>query len=274
MPDFLIAKTELQVTLDIGDVDVAISDITRQQEVIDRPTKILAVASRLQDGATLELNAIVDRRVSPGKDSFDLALNGFAVKNQNLGAMGLKLNQARLDIQAKGELSQGVIDAKGTGIFNGANFSTKDSTLVAKEMVAALAKIKRFNIEGQARGKLLKPKVSIQSDLENKLSSAFNQRLKDKQKQLEKNIQSKLNEKLLSYAGDYQEELKSLDLANGSFSSKEKQLKKLADTKMSSFQKQEEEKAQRKLNAEKKKLRKSSWRRSLKKKAREACFKA
>lgn len=254
VPDFLIANTELQLSLEAGVVDIKVTDITHQQDVINRPTLILASASNLNGDASFVLNGNLDHRADPGKESFDFILNNWMLKNYDLGAMGLKLQQGKLDVIAKGQLESGTINATVNGLFNSARFSSKDSTLAAKEMVAALAGIDQFSIDGIASGKFTKPKLLIQSDLEQKLSSAFNQRLKEKQRQLEGTLKAKLNDKLLSYAGGYEKELKALDLANGSFESKQRQLKKLSSAKMSSFKQQQEDDLKRKRDAEKKKL--------------------
>jgi hypothetical protein len=52
---------------------------------------------------------------------------------------------------------------------------------------------------------------------------------------------------LLGYAGNYKEQLKTMDLASGSLSDKEAQLTSLADAELTSFQDQQKEDAKRKL---------------------------
>ena len=253
LPDFLIVKTELKVSLAQGDFDIRIDDITHQQSIINRPTIITAKGKNLQDIAAMNFNGVLDHRVKPSLDRFDFNINNMAVKNYNLGAMGLKLNRSEVTVVAWAELSDGIINAQGNGVFNASKFSSKDKTVMAKEMVSALAKIKRFNIDAGAVGQLTKPELSFKSDLEDQLSSAFSRRLKEKQNELEKQLKDKLNNKLLSYAGDYQQQLKKLDLASGSFSSKQDKLKQLADSELSSFKEQQQQDAQDKLDKERRK---------------------
>lgn len=250
LPDFLIVKTELSIALGLGDIAIRIDDITHQQNVINRPTVITASGDNLQSIKALNFKGVLDHRVQPSLDRFDIDINNIAMKNYNLGAMGLKLNRSLVDVVAWAELSDGIINAQGNGVFNASKFSSKDKTVMAKEMVAALRKVNSFNIDAGATGKLEQPALSFNSDLEDQLSSAFSQRLKEKQDELEKKLKEKLNDKLLSYAGDYQEQLKALDLANGSFSAKQDQLKQLSNSELGSFKKQQQQDAQRKLDKE------------------------
>ena len=250
LPDFLIVKTQLSVASSFGDIAIQINDITHQQSVINRPTVVSAKGEKLQGMDSLNFNATLDHRVKPSLDRFDINMNNIAITDYTLGAMGLKLNHSLVNVVASAELSDGTINAQGSGVFTESKFSSKDKTVMAKETVAALGKVNNFNINAGATGKLEKADLSFDSDLEDQLSSAFSQRLKEKQNELEEKLKDKLNDKLLSYAGDYQQQLKSLDLANGSFSAKQEKLQQLASSELSSFKEQQQQDAQRKLDKE------------------------
>jgi uncharacterized protein (TIGR03545 family) len=258
LPDLLIREVKLALQLassetELGEVAVAVYDITHQQEVIGRPTRIIAQSQGLKDIKSLRLNGTLDHRQSPGKDSFDLEIQGMMLKNYDVGAMGLKLNHSQINVTGQAELINGVIAAQSVAQFNQAKFSSKDRTQVAVEMSKALAKVKSFDIKANAKGELTSPKVSISSDLDSQLNSAFNQRLKEKQKELEKQLEKKLNDKLLSYAGGYKDQLKAMNLANGSLADKQKKLQKLAKSELSSMEDQKKADAKRKVEEEKRK---------------------
>jgi uncharacterized protein (TIGR03545 family) len=252
LPDLLIRQVQLAVLVEAGEVAVNIFDITHQQEIIDRPTRIIATGKGLKDIQSLDLKGSLDHRTAPGKDVFDLNIKGVALKNYDVGAMGLKLDRSQLNIIGQAELVAGEVDANTIAQFTKAKFSSKDKTQVAIEMSKALAKIDRFDIQGKARGELTAPDISIESDLDTQLSSAFNQRLKEKQKELEAQLKKSLNDKLLSYGGDYKDQLKAMDLANGSLGDKQAKLKQLGSAKLSSFQDQQKADAKRKLEQDKK----------------------
>lgn len=254
LPDLLVRKVHLMVKLPevenkpLGDVAISIYNITHQQAVINKPITLIAKGQNLNNIQSLDLNGTLDHRTAPGKDVFDLTVKGVGLKDYNIGAMGLKLDRSQIDIMGQAELVAGNLDASSKAEFSQAVFSSKDKTVMAKEMAIALQKIDHFNIDASATGQLKAPKVGISSNLDSKLSTAFNQRIKEKQQELEKQLKSKLNDKLLAYAGDYQEQLKELDLANGSLSEKQEKLKALAKSELSSFEEQQKAEAQRKLD--------------------------
>jgi uncharacterized protein (TIGR03545 family) len=253
LPDLLIRQMQLALVLpEVGNIAVKVEDITHQQAVINRPTRILAQGDNLTNMGALTLNGTLDHRSSPGKDVFDLVIQQMAIKNYDVGAMGLKLNSSQLDINAQAQLVAGKINADSQALFSQARFSSKDNTQVAKEMANALAKIDRFTINADAKGELTSPKVGIRSDLDSKLNDAVNQRIKERQAELEQQLQKKLNDKLLAYAGDYKDQLKAMDLASGSLAEKQKKLSKLAKSELSSFEEQKKAEAKRKLEAERK----------------------
>ncbi len=253
LPDLLIRQLQLAIALpEIGNLAVKVEDITHQQAVINRPTRLFASGQQLNNMQSLELTGVLDHRASPGKDVFDLDVQKMALNNYDVGAMGLKLNRSQLDIKGQVQLVDGELDATSQALFSKTKFSSKDKTQVAKEMAKALAKIDQFTIDASAKGPLTSPKVGIRSDLDRKLNTAFNQRLKERQQELEKQLQNKLNDKLLSYAGSYKEQLKAMDLANGSLADKQQKLTKLASSEMSSFEEQKKAEAKRKLEQERK----------------------
>lgn len=254
LPDLLIKKLHLMVKLpetsgqSMGNVAVSVYDITHQQAVINKPITIVATGQNLNNIQSLDFNGTLDHRTAPGKDSFDLNVKGVNLNDYSVGAMGLNLDHSQIDIAGQAELVAGNIDASSKAQFSQAAFSSKDKTQVAKEMALALQQIDRFDIDAGAVGQLKAPKVDISSNLDSKLSQAFNQRLKEKQKELEQQLKSKLNDKLLAYAGDYQDQLKEMDLENGSLNEKQDKLKTLAKSELSSFEDQQKADAQRKID--------------------------
>lgn len=258
LPDMLIHKMQLSVKLpavkdvSMGDVDVSIFDITHQQSVINRPIRIIANGNNLKDIESLSVKGILDHRTAPGKDSFDLSVNALSLKDYNVGAMGLTLDRSQIDIVGQVEFVNDQIQATSKAQFSQASFSSKDKTLMAKEVTLALQKVSSFDINAGAKGLLIAPKVELSSNLDSQMSRAFKQRLNEKQGELEVKLKKKLNDKLMAYAGDYQSQLKSLDLANGTLTDKLDQLQKMAEKELSSFKAQKEAEAKKKLDDKRK----------------------
>jgi uncharacterized protein (TIGR03545 family) len=252
LPDLLIRQVNLAVESERGQIAVNVYDITHQQAVIDRPTRIIASGKGLKNIQSLDLTGSLDHRAVPGKDVFDLRIKGFALKDYDVGAMGLKLERSELNINAQAKLMAGDIDGNTLVEFTQSKFSSKDKTRIAIETAKALAKVDRFNINAKAKGRLTSPEVSIESDLDTQLSQAFKQRFKEQQQEFEGQLKKSLNEKLLSYAGDYQEQLKAMDLASGSLGDQQAKLKQLANSELSSFEDQQKAEAKRKIEQKKK----------------------
>jgi len=251
LPDFWIKHLSFTASLPMGEVMVTVEDITHQQDVINKATTLMAVGRDMPTIKSLTLNGVLDHRNAKGRDQFDLAIQDWQLKGLNLGLAGLELDNSLLDVNADVIFNGSQMNAQGQGSFNQANFSSNDKTVLAKEMVSALANIDTFSVDGKAQGKLSHPDVSISSDLDSKLSKAFNKRIKQKQDELAQELRKKLADKLLSYGGDYEQQLKQLNASEGSLDGKSKAMGKMAQTEMGDYQSQL--KAQAKAKADKKK---------------------
>ncbi len=258
-------------TVSAGDVAVNVVDITHQQEVINRPTVLKATGQNLTEMASLTIDGVLDHRQSPGKDQFTFNVDDWQLKKVKLGLAGLKLDRSLVDINGQALLQSGQLQLNSDAVFNQSQFSSKDRTVLAKEMVAALKTIPTFTVNAKAKGELTKPSVSISSDLDSQLSAAFDERLAQKQRDLENKLKAKLNAKLLSYAGDYESQLKQLNLTEGSLSSKSKALEQLGKSELSSYEDQLKAEAKAKQDAEKAKAKAEADRKKkeLEKKAKE-----
>lgn len=258
-PDFWVKTLTFTMSLpqvgqpsqSLGDVAVNVLDITHQQDVINRPTLVKGKGVNLRNIESLTINGVLDHRTSPGKDSFTLEVQNWQLNKVKLGLAGLRMDNSVTDVSAKGVLIDGQLSASGQARFNQATFSSKDRTMLAKEMVAALKTIDTFVVNGRAKGPLTDPSMSINSDLDKQLNSAFDQRIAQKQQELENKIKAKFNDKLMSYAGDYQAQLKSLNLTEGNLASKGDALEKLGKQELSSYQDQLKAEAKAKADAEK-----------------------
>ena len=259
LPDFWIKQLNFTMALpavpkgsdSLGQVAVKVTDITHQQAVINAPTRLWATGQNLKDIQSLKLTGILEHRTSPGNDAFDLTIEGWRLNDVKLGLAGLKLLSSNTHVQANASFSDGNMNVVANGLFKQSKFDSKDRTLVAKEMVAALKNVNQFTVSATAKGELTDPSVKLKSDLDNQLNTAFDKRKDQKQAELEAKLKKKLNDKLLSYAGDYKDQIKDLNLAEGSLSSKGKALEKLGKSKLSSYEDQVKAEAKAKADAKK-----------------------
>ena len=263
LPDFWIKTLSFTMALpampkgsdSLGQVAVKVTDITHQQDVIDAPTRLWATGQNLKDIQSLKLSGILEHRTSPSRDTFDLTIEGWNLNEVKLGLAGLKLLSSTTHVQANADFSDGKMNVIANGLFKQSKFDSKDRTLVAKEMVAALKNVNQFTVSATAKGEMTDPSIKLKSDLDNQLNKAFDKRKDEKQAELEAKLKRKLNDKLLSYAGNYKDQIKELNLAEGGLSSKGKALEKLGKSKLSSYEDQlkTEAKAKAKAKADAKK---------------------
>lgn len=258
LPDFWIKQLSFTMSLpkiadqpSLGEVAVKVVDITHQQVVINKPTRLWATGQNLKNMQSLQITGELDHRTTPGKDVFDLQIEDWQLSKVKLGLAGLNLMSSRTYVQAGVQFSEGKLDMTSTTLFKQTQFDSKERTTLAREMVLALANVERFTIEANAKGKVTDPKVSLKTDLDNQLKSAFNDRIDQKQKELEAKLAKKLNDKLLSYAGGYEDQLKQLNLTEGSLGDKGKALEKLAKSEIGNYQDQLKAEAKAKADKEK-----------------------
>jgi len=259
LPDFWVKTLSFTMALpefpkdsgSMGQVAVKVVDITHQQDVIDAPTRLWANGQNLKNMKSLKLTGVLEHRTSPGNDAFDMVVEGWNLSNIKLGLAGLKLVSSNTYVQANAAFSNGEMNVMGNGLFKQSKFASKDRTVVAKEMVAALKNVNQFTVTATAKGELTDPSIKLKSDLDNQLNKAFDKRMDQKQAELETKLKKKLNDKLLSYGGDYTDQLKELNLTEGSLGSKSKSLEKLGKSKLSSYEDQLKADAKAKADAKK-----------------------
>lgn len=279
LPDFWIKSMSFTMTLpsiseatgSLGELAFEIVDISHQQDVINRPTLLKGKGINLATIESIVIDGVLDHRTKPGKDSFTLAVNRWQLDKVKLGLAGLIMDFSLTDIGAKADFSAGNMAVNSQIDFHQTLFSSTDRTVLAKEMVLALKTIDAFKVNLNAKGKLSDPKVKINSDLDKQLSIAFDQRIKQKQKELEAKLKDKLNKKLLSYAGEYESKLESLNFSEGNLSEKGDALEKLGKAEISSYEDQLKAEAKAKADAKKAKAKADAdkKKKELEKKAKE-----
>jgi len=258
LPDLWIKKLAFSAQLEGGDVAVTVNNISSQQNVTGLPTTMVMRSAKLGDMNGLVLNAVLDRSTGTAKDTFDLAVSQLNLKKMDLGMAGLKLDRSKVKVDANAQIVDGQLAALGNAGFTQAKFSTKDKTIVAKELNNALAQIPSFNVNIDAKGALKSPDVGFNSDLDNKLQKIFNQALKNKQKAFEKELQAKLKEKVLAYSGDYENILRELGVSDGNMGDLDKKLSDLSRKKLASYEDQKKKEAAAKAKKKRQELEKQA----------------
>lgn len=253
-PEFLIRKAHLSAPMLGGQMLIEATDVTHQQAVLGRPTLVVIQGDALTDIQELAIEATLDHRQAPGKDSVTLDMKDWNLKGVNLGVAGAEIESALVQVQGLALVSGDQLQAKADAQLGQTQFSGQGKTQFAKEMLRALASIDQFTIESSATGELTSPEVKFGSDLDRKLNKAFKQRLKQKQGELEAKLQSRLDDKMQSYLGDYADDLKALNQLDGSLDEKTEQLTQMAEKQLDDYQAQQKAKADKELKKQEKEL--------------------
>ena len=245
-PEFLIRRAQLSAPALGGFLQIEATDITHQPALLGRPARVVIQGQQLTAIDDLNLEAVLDHRRQPGKDTLTMAIKDWQLQPVDLGIAGTQLSSARVQLQGLAVLAAGQLQAQADAQVVDAQFEGQGKTQFAKEMTRALDGINRFDVQASANGKLTSPKVKLGSDLDKQLNAAFQQRLKEKQTELENKLQAQLNEKVQSYLGDYSDELTQLNQLDGSLDDKSQQLQQMASRKLDSYEDKQKQRAKQK----------------------------
>lgn len=254
-PTALLRHSYVTASVPAGTIGIEAKDITHQPKVLGRPAVVNVESTALENIEDLKANLVFDHTKSPGNDSLKLNITNWQPDDFKLGMGDIKLTSAKVQIKADASVSRGNLVAQGDADFSQAGFVGGGKTFVAKELGLALANIKEFNIHASAKGKVIKPRVSISSDLDSQLSKAFNQRLKAKQDELEQQLKQELNAKLENALGEHAGILEELNNVEGGLDAKLNKLKDLASSEVDDFKEQQKQEAKEKVEEEKDELR-------------------
>lgn len=250
-PKALLREARLTAHLAAGDLLIDIRDVTSSQKELGRPTLLVANGSNLKSVDDLTVEAIFDHRTRPGKDSLSLTVKDWQLDAMKLGIAGAQLKSANVQVQAYALVSSNTLSANGQADFLQTNFTADSKTVFEKELGNALGTIKQFNVGAKANGKLQAPTVVINSNLDNQLGAALNQRLKERQREIEDKIERELQAKLRDKLGKYGDDYAQLATLDGSLDNKLKQVRSMASTQLEDFAAQEKREAKEKLDREK-----------------------
>lgn len=248
VPDFLIKQALVSTVLPNGNLDLRIQDITHQQNILGRPTRVKANSNELKGIEAFRLEGVLDYRKQVSQSNFEFSLDKAAIDAFELGSSqgaDLALDSAQSDI--KGVITlidhaevKGEVNAQ----FSNASFAGTASNRFTEELLAALTSIKEFNIDADVKGSVEDADINIKSDIDRRLKNAFSKRIDEKTKELKEEINKGLNEKLAAYIPESNNMTFTGAESLDDYSNK---LEDLLKSKVDDFAEQQKQKAQDKL---------------------------
>jgi uncharacterized protein (TIGR03545 family) len=149
------------------------------------------------------------------QESFQLNGEGISVRDIRLaeGSAPITLASSNLQVSGEGTLKDGNVAAEFVSQFSNANFDTGEENSgnkLTQILNRGLKKADAFDVSLKLSGEVLKPNISIRSNLAGHIKSELNAVVAEKKSELEADLKVKLDERLAEVLAPIQDELKEL----------------------------------------------------------------
>ena len=211
LPDFLIRKAALSMTIPAGNIELTLNDATHQPNILGRPMRLHAEGNKLQNAEQIKINGVIDH-VKPNetKDAITWSLTGWKMENVSISKserLPLTLISARANLSGDITIQSQSLAANVKAAFNDTQWNSSATEGWTGRVAQSLASVRKFNLDGQLQGKLTSPQIKLHSDLDEQLKQAVAGQLNAAQVELEKKFNTRLNDKIADTAGPYKDQL-------------------------------------------------------------------
>ena len=204
-PDFLIEDASFTARLPSGLFQGTATDIASNQKVQNKASVMQLKGDKLKHSKAEEMKLVVDvrdKKASIVKFSYDITARKISdYKVAGGDTLPLVMKSAQLDMSSEISLINNKLKGNLDSHFTHVNFiSNKDTSgrSLSSIIAAAFLKVDRFKIDATANGKVLKPKLKIKSDIDNKINKQLKVRLNQIKKEYALELKAKLKQR---YAG-------------------------------------------------------------------------
>ena len=211
LPDFLIRKAALSMTIPAGNIELTLNDATHQPNILGRPMRLHAEGNKLQNAEQIKINGVINH-VNPNetKDAITWSLTGWKMENVSISKserLPLTLISARANLSGDITIQSQSLAANVKAAFNDTQWNSSATEGWTGRVAQSLASVRKFNLDGQLQGKLTSPQIKLHSDLDEQLKQAVAGQLNAAQVELEKKFNTRLNDKIADTAGPYKDQL-------------------------------------------------------------------
>jgi len=204
-PDFLIKTASFSAQLPSGIFQGKASDIASDQKVQNKVSIIELKGERLKHSEAEAIELMLDvRNKNTPTVNFSYEITERNISNYKIAGgdtLPLVMKSAQLNLDTEVELIKNRLKGKFNSDFNNVNFTTSkktDGRNLSSMIASAFIKVDRFNIKATANGQILKPKLKIKSDIDNKINKQLKVRLEKIKKEYAQELKVKLKNR---YAG-------------------------------------------------------------------------
>jgi len=220
-PDWLIRLADVSVVIPQGTVAGRIHDITPDQDVLGRPLTFDFASDALQGMEAVKLTGALDRVDPPHPhDTADLTVRGYRPTEVELvqsDELHLALQEAKTDLDLHVDLRGATIAANATAALDSVRFATTTANqgALATSVAAALADVRRFQLQGEVSGTVTDPDLRVTSDLDRVLKDAFAKQVKARAGEFEAKLTAQINERLSGPLAAVESQVGDLALLDG-----------------------------------------------------------
>ena len=203
LPDILLRELHASALLEAGPLAVDLRDVTHQQDILGRPSRLQLSSAALRNIGHLELSAVFDYRGVDNHSRADFAVSDMRVENYRISGgsdLPLQLASAMTDIHGELRLARDSLSGQLLAQVQQAQFRGEGKNAVAKALLEALAGIQRFDIEADISGRPASPDIDLRSDIDKQLKKALDAQLAARKaafrQQLEDELAARLDAQL------------------------------------------------------------------------------
>ncbi|MBE0493841.1 MAG: TIGR03545 family protein [Thiomicrospira sp.] len=263
-PKFMIKRLDFDGDIEWGAITAKLRDVNFDQTFSQKPIRFnLSASPTTQKSAlvmegyssTLETDKLL---TSVQANWIDYQVNQWWMAKTDVLPVQLAQAKANLTGQmALTGLSQ--LDADLNIHYRDAVFdlSQTNSAQVTRYLAPAFADIHQFKVDASLRGRLLSPRISASSDLDNQLSAAFKQVFEQEMRAFKQDLEKQLQAKLTEIKQPIEAELQRLNIDQSALEDQEKALQVIQNEAQNQLKQSEAELKQR-VEAEKKRLEKEA----------------
>lgn len=229
LPDFLVKKALVSVSIPAGDIKGVITGITPDQHILGSPLKFDFSGDRLKGLRSVRINGVLDR-IDPAKpkDTLTVDAAGLKIKDMELsGSKGLPvvLKDALTDFNLRAGAVGDKIDARLNASLNAVEIAAGeagDRNALRKGIASALSGVRSFNIEADITGTLDNYDLKLSSDLDRVLKDSVGKVVNEQAAELEKKLKAEVMKEVEGPMKELEKSLTGLEAMDG-------QLKVLTD---------------------------------------------
>lgn len=222
VPDFLIKKALLTVSIPAGDIKGEMTNITPDQQILGRPLKFDFSGDKLKGLKSVKVTGVLDR-IEPErpKDSVKMDVAGLKTQEMVLSAskdLPVTLKDAVTDFSLRAGVVGEKIDGRLTAGLKSVEIAAGaegEKNALQKGIASALSGVKGFNVTADLTGTLDDYDLKISSDLDRVLKDSVGRVVGEQAAEIEKRLKAEIAKEVDGPMKELKESLSGLEAIDG-----------------------------------------------------------